>query len=126
MGTGGREKLFFHVDACANGGGLGLFDEVGMARARLTGGIHNRPHLHLGDARGHTDEHTRRDPHLAAGAADKVAEHLEGDLVLADGSVLHGAERLDVVGGAPQHLHGVLTHLDHAVGCTSLIFPKIF
>ena len=104
------------VQSRADGGGLGLLDEVGSSRARLTGGLHDGPHLHLGDTRRHADQHAGRDPHLTAGAADEVAEHLEGNLVLADGAVLHGAQGVDVVGGTAQHLHGVLTHLDHAVG----------
>src|SRR5215212_2468023 len=96
----------------ADGRSERLFDQVGLARTGLEGGVLHGPLLDRGDAGRHGDHHRgagEPDLHPAAhGLVDEEPEHRLGDDVVGDDPVLHRADRVDVPRGAPDHLAGIL------------------
>ena len=91
----------------ADRGGHRLFDDVrGLARAGLLGGFLHRALLDTGDARRDADDHAGPRPLARVHALDEVAQHLLADVEVGDHAVLQRADRLDVLGRAPDHLLG--------------------
>ena len=104
------------VQPCANGGGNRLFDQVGLLRARFACGIQHCLFLYLGNARGNADHNVRLEKEISASATNKILDHFERDLVLADNTVTQRSDRNNVAGGAAQHLLCFDAHLEDAVG----------
>ena len=89
-----------------------------LARACLLGAFAHGAFLHLGDARGHRDDHTRS-AHGAAvvvNLADEMPQHRLRHLKVGDHAVLQRADGGDAAGRAAQHAFRVITHGHHLVG----------
>ena len=93
----------------ADGGGHRLLDQVNLARAGAHGRFADGAAFHLGRAAGHADDDARRRLQEAGFVhlADEILEHLAGDGEVGDYAVLHGPDRLDRAGRAPEHLLGL-------------------
>ena len=94
-----------HRQPGADRGGHRLLDDVRrLARAGLLGRLLHRALLDAGDAGRHADHHARPRPLARVHALDEVAQHLLADVEVGDHAVLQRADRLDVLGRAPDHL----------------------
>ena len=104
------------VDAGADGGGHGLFNEVDLPGAGLDARVDDGTLLHLGDAGGHADD----DPGLKEGHAghlvDELPQHPLRHIVVGDDALPQGADGDDVAGGPAQHGLGLRAHLQQLAG----------
>ena len=92
------------IDARTDGGSHRFLDEVGALGARLGRSVHNGAFFHFGDAGGNADDDAGlEDDGTAARALDKVLDHAERDLVLADDAVAERAHRRDIAGSTAEH-----------------------
>ena len=104
------------VDACADGGGHGLLDQIHMTGAGLQARVHHGALLHLGDAGGDADDDARLEDVVEAAAdlADKLLEHPLRHVVVGDDALTQGADGHDVAGGTAQHGLGIGAHAEQA------------
>ncbi|MPM44943.1 hypothetical protein SDC9_91625 [bioreactor metagenome] len=70
------------VDARADGRGQRLLNEVNPPRASLHARVDHGALLHLGDARGHADDHTGLEEPEGANLPQKLLEHPLGHVVV--------------------------------------------
>ena len=99
------------VDACADGGGHRLLDEVDLPGASLNACVDDGALLDLRDAGGHADD----DPGLEEGEAgdlmDELLQHPLRHVIVGDHALPQRTDGDDIAGGTPQHGLGVGAHL---------------
>ena len=99
------------VDACADGGGHRLFNEVDLPGTGLNTRIDDGALLDLRDAGGHADD----DPGLEEGEAgdlvDELFQHSLRHVIVGDHALPQRTDGDDIAGGTPQHGLGVGAHL---------------
>ena len=101
------------IQPSAQGSCHRLLDEVDLPGTGRDCCVHTGTALHTGDAGRHTDAHTGLGEGTFACLFEEVPEHLLGLVKVRDDAVLEGVERPDAVGGAADHLEGLLPHLEH-------------
>ena len=104
------------VDAGADGGGDGLFDQIHLPGAGLDTCVDDGALLDLSDAGGHADN----DPGLEEGHAghlvNEFLQHFLGHVVVGDDALPQGTDGDDVAGGTAQHGLGLGAHLQQLAG----------
>ena len=99
------------VDACADGGGHRLLDEVDLPGASLNACVDDGALLDLRDTGGHADD----DPGLEEGEAgnlvDELLQHPLRHVIVGDHALPQRTDGDDVAGGTAQHGLGVGAHL---------------
>ena len=84
----------------------------------LDDGVHNGALLHAGDAARHAHEHARAEEAEARHAADELAQHFAGHVVIGDNARGDGMDGYKVPRRATEHFPRILADLKHAAGRT--------
>ena len=104
------------VDACADGGGHRLLDQVDLPGASLNACVDDGALLDLRDTGGHADDDPGLEEGKAGNLVDELLQHPLRHVIVGDDALPQRTDGDDVAGGTAQHGLGVGAHLQELAG----------
>ena len=93
-----------------------MFDQIDLARARVRGGILDRPLFHFRDAGRHRHHDPGRNQFAMVNLLNEMPQHRFGDFEVGNDTIFHGPDGDDVARGATEHALGFFANRQHIGG----------
>ncbi len=95
-----------------------LLEQMRLRGARAARGFQHRALLHVGDGRGHTDQHPSARHPVHARALEQQPDHSLRDVEVGDGATAQWPDRHDVARRPADHLPRLVPHREHVLRTT--------